>query len=157
MQKGMLKKVSGFVLVLIGIVLVSFTPSLTGAVIGVGKTLGEDVNIVLGLILVLAGLFMLITEREERESGVEKKVKIVITKNFEDAIKRHDLKRINAAIAKIGTELGKEHLLSNDEYAINTSKGGRIVYSYNDDHTIATLKGYTTPSHDYQKALRGRR
>jgi hypothetical protein len=80
-------------------------------------------------------------------------VQIEVTGKFERQSKNAPIKNLENALSKIGTGTGHEHRLTNGQYAIRTSDGGRILFQYNESRSIATLLGYDS-SHDYNKLLR---
>lgn len=99
-----------------------------------------------GIIAALVGIALIITSREEESQLVG----IVRTPTFERAIKRHDLRKIDAAIRKIQLGLGKAHQLKggrSGEHAIRTDYTGRIIYHYDAEGNII-LTDYTS-THRY--------
>ena len=96
-----------------------------------------------------AGAVLLLMLRREEHGGLEDKVKIIRTMRFDKAVKGHNPKEIQNAIDKIGTGAGREHKLhDSSEYEIRTTKGGRIIFLYDDSRRTATLTRYD-PKHKY--------
>lgn len=60
------KRFLNYFLIALGIFLIAFSPTITGAVIGNG--IGKIIGSILGLTLIIGGLVLFLTEREEKES-----------------------------------------------------------------------------------------
>ena len=138
----------GIFSLLIGIFLVldSFS-GITGHV--VSEQTGRGIGSVLGLVFIIGGLLLLALEVQERrkEGGL---VRVIRTRRFEKAIKRHPKKPIEDAIAKLGTGLAHEEPLKYMEgWSIRAQGGGRIMFGYNQAKTEATLNDYRPPSRHY--------
>lgn len=143
-MKAKVMKNLGIFFFLIGVVLILNSLSgITGFIIA--ERVGTSVSGILGLVFLVVGVLLFV-------SGLEKKVKpikIIRTKQFQKAIKRHPQGPIEAAIKKIGTGLANEENL---KYAkgnsIRTTKGGRVFYIPK-GKTIELI-GYT-PDHKYAR------
>ena len=147
-------RITGTTLLAIGIIiLLNSFQSFTGFV--VFDSAEVNYGYFAGLWLIITGILIL-TEARER-SGLEtvsrSGIKIEPTRNFVKEVKRQDMGKINEAIRRIGSGGGYEHRLREGRYAIATSKGGRILFNYNNARTSATLESYSA-GHDYKKMLR---
>jgi len=143
----------GIVFVILGVVsLLSSFGSITGYV--TLNEFREQASSIVGVLLIIGGIVLIMVGRGEED--LEGKVKIIKTRRFEKAIRRHDLAAINRAIARIGTGLGKEEkLVGREDYSIRAGEGKRVIFEYNDDHKIATLTDYTS-THNYKRHTGGR-
>jgi plasmid maintenance system killer protein len=108
--------------------------------------------------LVIGGVLLLMGKRGrinrlESEAGVS----LNINKPFESAIKKHDLGKIDRALAKIGTGKGSEHRLKGQlagHYSIDAGEGERVIFDYdNPQHSSATPIDYLS-DHDYKRLQR---
>ena len=141
-------KFTGIILVILGvIILVNSYTTITGLTI-LNETTKTTISI-LGIMFVVGGILLLMTRggkgRLERLSDAN--VNLEPTEKFTKSIRRHNLADINAAIRKIGTGKGKEERLKGgDGYSIRVSKGGRVLFDYDDSHSTAILEEYN-PQH----------
>jgi len=138
----------GIALLLIGAVLLVNSFGITGFAIleGAGKTMGS----VLGIVFVVVGILLIQSRRRvEKESELVRYVEIIRTKSFNRSVRGHEGEAKNA-IAKIGTGMGGEHKLITGDYSIRATKGARVVFAYNKNHTEATLKRYLS-AHEYDR------
>jgi|SRR3989344_5363328 len=115
----------------------------------VSKQAGIPTTSFFGIILVLSGLVLFFLELRYQQTSTEAQglEKVIRTKRFERSIRRHDLKKIDRAIEKLGTGLGNEHPLVGEGkglYAMSVSKGGRIVFEKRDGQYILQ---YYDPQH----------
>lgn len=131
-------------LLLGAILILSSFRGITG--FSIAENIGYNSIRIIGVAMIVIGILVLQAER-----GSERGLRTIIrTKNFEKAIKGHNMEEIERAVSKIGTGLGREEKLKREEdYSIRTSKGGRIIYRYANQH-IVELKDYT-PAHDYKR------
>ena len=139
---------------LIGIIiLLNSFQSLTGFVIF--ENADVKYGYFAGLWFIIVGILILTEARET--SGLEQisetGIRIEPTKTFVKDIKKENIRKINEAIRKIGGGTGYEHRLREGRYAIATSKGGRILFNYDNTHTRATLERYSA-GHNYKQLLR---
>ena len=146
--------ISGAVFAFIGaVLLISSYQGITGnAILGdVDYGFGSVIGIwfaVTGIVLLMGGRTAV--SKLESDAGVS----LEVTRPFEKSIKGHDSRMIGAALAKIGTGSGDEHVLRGGNLkgyrAISAGKGGRIIFDYKDPKH-ASLVGYLS-GHDYRKA-----
>lgn len=149
------KRFSGFILLIIGMVIViSSGQGITGNIIALegANTLGG----VLGIILIAAG-FLIFISRKSKDSPLESDCgrKIEYTDRFDKSIKKHVPKPINQAIRNIGTGRGNEEDLRGDGKGYKSIKaGGTARIIFHEEGNQAVLDSYTS-DHNYDKVLRG--
>ena len=132
----------GMLLVLAGlfIVISNSTSSTTGFVV-----FSEDVQSITSVLGIVAFVIGLIVFEEALEGRV-----VITTPRFQRAIKRHDIRRIKVAIAKIGTGLGHEEKLKNDRgYSIRVHGAGRVIFDYEPQGQVRLID--YEPEHEYER------
>ena len=141
--------VAGIAFLLMGFVfLLNYTSNVTGYAVFSGSDLKQSGYVALWFIASWLVIFLMAGEQRQSEDG--RIVRLVRTSRFDRAVKGHDMKRIQKAIDKIGTGLGKEEKLAKTgDYSVRESGGGRVIFSYDDTRTVVTLKNYT-PEHRYE-------
>lgn len=154
MKKGSLVIISS-ILVVIGFIILFSSLSITGNIIS-NKT-GERTGSILGLVFIVSGIVLFMTRRTESILVNKTKGGLAVfkTDRFLKTSSKYDPKKINRAILKIGTGLGKEERLvtSKNDFSIRDDEGARVVFGYQRGGESVLLKDYL-PKHEYEKLRR---
>ncbi len=141
------KRVIGFVLIALGILLVASAPLLTGYTIYSNNS--SNFLPIMGLAFFIVGLVLLMEEDLEGKAG---KPRVIRTRQFEREIKRHPIEPINNAIARIGQGSKDEERLKHGRlagsFSIKAGKGERIIYRKQNGEIF--LEHYLS-SHEYDR------
>lgn len=146
-KRGM-RKIAGIAFFLVGgiFLLSAFSiGSITGNTILDG--VNEGMSLGFGFLLVIVGITLFVMRLERELEINSQNIQIIRTRRFDKSLKQHrsELKRIDAAIGKIGTGLADEEYLKHKKmWSIRTSKGGRVEYDRKPNQAI--IQAYNPPS-----------
>ena len=130
--------------------IVSSIPNITGFAVSEGVL--KDTSRVLGIVFVILGLVVIFAGEKSLEERTDAGFTVIPSKKFGDSVKGLDLKRINKAIAKIGTGKGREEKLKYlPGRSIHVDDIGRLRFNYVviDGVKYVELNKYE-PKHEYE-------
>lgn len=152
-MKRSVMRALGILLILAGVLFVlnSFS-GITG--FAVAELVGKATGSIIGLVFIVGGIVLFLRGQESELVKIsDGGVRIIRSKRFNRSIRQlapKDKKIIERAIRKIGTGCGNEEKLRRGGYGIKATKGGRVIFDYNENKSNAELQNYT-PQHKYER------
>jgi hypothetical protein len=147
------KRAFGLSLIVLSALFAFSNLKITGGVIGISP---QYFNLI-SIILFISGVALVFMAKSPALiSLADSGIGITYSDKFKRAARRHNVGRVNQALAKIGTGLGKPHTISTKEKSIDgVENGARMIFDQTDSNNVH-VKAYLS-SHEYDAYLRNTR